>query len=132
MRAYIDIDGINIACSIDCITMVNNKTDETLNLSFDSVDCNTNDKGISLRLKEEEEATFGLPDSLKEKFGNNKETYKFIKNSTISSIVIVPLFDEELDLLNAKLTGLEIQIGEKRIDYSEEEMKEILLEDGEE
>lgn len=128
MRAYIDIDGINIACSIDCITMVNNKTDETLNLSFNSVDCGTNDKGISLRLKEEEEATFGLPDSLEGKFGNNEETYNFIKNSTVESIVIASMFDEELNLSNAKLKSLEINIGDKSLIFPEKELDNIKLE----
>lgn len=131
MRAYINIDGIKESCNVDCITMTNNTTDEVLNLSFCIVDCGSNDKGISIRLKDEETATFGLPESIDaENFGNNKETYDYIKGCSIQSIVLVP-FENKVNLrdFNLQLKGLMICIGDYKIEYTDEQLKNVVLED---
>lgn len=127
MRAYLGINNTEESLSIDCITLTNEETDETLNLSFCEHDCFKTSTGIGLRAKDAEDATFGLPASLEGKFGNNAETYQFLSKCKLESIVLHLMEEKEEypSIVIEDLTELNIIIGEQSIEFTDFEGVEI-------
>lgn len=128
MRAYLFLENCTQEYTVDCITMTNKKNEEILDLSFCEAQTGLSDKENIIYLKNEECATFGLPKSLEDCFGNNKETYNFIKDCELASIVLDPFHDTNYVDSNIKPSYLVLYIANDKIIYSEEDLKDISIE----
>jgi len=128
MRAYVGFSNCENKIVVDCITLQSKiKDDEVLDLSFSEQDYSNDDGKSEIRLKDEEEATFGLPNSLVGYYGNNEATYNFVKNAELCSVVVYDT--EEKDIIKLpKLDYLEICIGEKTVTFNKKQLANCSVE----
>lgn len=121
MRAHVTLADVVNTYNIDNIHLRNKETKEDLKLSFREHNCYNILNLVEIESQDEETETYGLPDSLKGKLGNNKETYDYVKDCEVISVSLCLIGD--LDVSTNKeefnLVSLEIDIGEDFIDYTE-------------
>lgn len=110
MRAYGLLHKCGQLVSIDCITIQDKTHEHVLHLSFNEQDFDHKGFTESFRLKDEDSKQLGSEVNFE--VGNNKDTYNFIRNGELSSVVLYPQDVENYKEFQAKLKYLDIYVGE--------------------
>lgn len=113
MRVYGKLINCKHLVSIDCVTIQNSDNDQVLNLSFSEQDFDHKGFTESFRLKDEDLVVF--ESNVDFEVGNNEDTYKFIREGYLSSVV---LYQQDIDSyteIKPKLKYLVIEVGNRQL-----------------
>lgn len=113
MRAYGKLLKCSQLVSIDCITIQSDDCEQVLNLSFGEQ--SFVQKGFTESFSLKDEDVYSIESEVNFEIGNNDETYNFIRNGELTSIVLYPNDVDNYEEFQAKLKYLVIYVGERQI-----------------